>query len=164
MANSIELAKKYISMLDEVYKNASLTAKLDGAAELVQQVTGTARAMRYFKTAQQTISGSAAGTYWSNYPGVEYIGDAEKTSDGVRMLSAGRIKAVLNLSMSGTVGATGQILKNGQVLKDYTTANVKLQAVVAEGIDVVKGDIIRFKNTSPFTGVSWNATLAILEA
>ena len=37
MPNTIELAKKYIPMLDEVYKNASLTAVLDGAAELVQQ-------------------------------------------------------------------------------------------------------------------------------
>ena len=37
MANAIELAKKFIPMLDEVYKNASLTAKLDGAAELAQQ-------------------------------------------------------------------------------------------------------------------------------
>ena len=37
MPNTIELAKKYIPMLDEVYKNASLTAVLDGAAELAQQ-------------------------------------------------------------------------------------------------------------------------------
>lgn len=37
MANTIELAKKYIPMLDEVYKNASLTAKLDGDPNLVQQ-------------------------------------------------------------------------------------------------------------------------------
>lgn len=37
MANTIALAKNYIPLLDEVYKNASLTAKLDGAAELAQQ-------------------------------------------------------------------------------------------------------------------------------
>lgn len=37
MANTIELAKKYIPILDEVYKNASLTAKLDGDPTLVQQ-------------------------------------------------------------------------------------------------------------------------------
>ena len=37
MANSIEVAKKYVPMLDEVYKNASLTAKLDGPADLVQE-------------------------------------------------------------------------------------------------------------------------------
>lgn len=37
MANSIALAKKYIPLLDEVYKLASLTAKLDGPAELAQQ-------------------------------------------------------------------------------------------------------------------------------
>ena len=36
MANSIELAKKYVPLLDEVYKVASLTAKLDGASELAQ--------------------------------------------------------------------------------------------------------------------------------
>lgn len=37
MANIIELAKAYVPLLDEVYKNASLTADLDGASELVQQ-------------------------------------------------------------------------------------------------------------------------------
>lgn len=37
MANTIELAMKYVPLLDEVYKLASLTAKLDGAPELVQQ-------------------------------------------------------------------------------------------------------------------------------
>ena len=37
MGNSIALAKKYVPLLDEVYKNAALTADLDGAAELVQQ-------------------------------------------------------------------------------------------------------------------------------
>lgn len=38
MANSIALFKQYIAgVLDEVYKNASLTAVLDGAPELVQQ-------------------------------------------------------------------------------------------------------------------------------
>lgn len=38
MANSIALFKQYIAgVLDEVYKNASLTAVLDGANDLVQQ-------------------------------------------------------------------------------------------------------------------------------
>ena len=37
MANVIELAKKFIPMMDEVYKLSSLTAVLDGAAELAQQ-------------------------------------------------------------------------------------------------------------------------------
>ena len=37
MANNIALNKKYVTMLDEVYKNASLTAKLDGNPDLVQQ-------------------------------------------------------------------------------------------------------------------------------
>lgn len=37
MANNISLAQKYVPLLDEVYKTASLTAKLDGAAELAQQ-------------------------------------------------------------------------------------------------------------------------------
>ena len=36
MANNIELFKKYITLLDEVYKNASLTAELDGDPALVQ--------------------------------------------------------------------------------------------------------------------------------
>lgn len=37
MANNIELFKKYVPLLDEVYKEASLTSVLDGAAELAQQ-------------------------------------------------------------------------------------------------------------------------------
>lgn len=37
MANNIALAKQFVPMLDEVYKNASLTAKLDGASDLAQQ-------------------------------------------------------------------------------------------------------------------------------
>ena len=37
MANTIALAEKFIPVLDEVYKEASLTAVLDGASDLVQQ-------------------------------------------------------------------------------------------------------------------------------
>lgn len=35
--NAIELAKQFVPILDEVYKNASLTSDLDGAAELARQ-------------------------------------------------------------------------------------------------------------------------------
>lgn len=37
MPNSITLAKQFVPILDEVYKLASLTSKLDGASELVTQ-------------------------------------------------------------------------------------------------------------------------------
>lgn len=37
MANSITLAQKFVPMLDEVYKMASLTSDLDGAPELARQ-------------------------------------------------------------------------------------------------------------------------------
>lgn len=37
MANSIALAKVYTSMLDEVYKQASLTSVLDGATDLMRE-------------------------------------------------------------------------------------------------------------------------------
>lgn len=37
MPNAIELAKQFVPILDEVYKNASLTSDLDGAAELARQ-------------------------------------------------------------------------------------------------------------------------------
>jgi hypothetical protein len=37
MANNIALFKQYVPLLDEVYKNASLTSVLDGSPELVQQ-------------------------------------------------------------------------------------------------------------------------------
>ena len=37
MPNSIALAKKYVPVLDEIYKNASLTADLDGPNDLVRE-------------------------------------------------------------------------------------------------------------------------------
>lgn len=37
MANAITLAEQFVPILDEIYKEASLTAKLDGAPELAQQ-------------------------------------------------------------------------------------------------------------------------------
>lgn len=37
MANAITLAQQFIPILDDIYKQASLTADLDGAAELVRQ-------------------------------------------------------------------------------------------------------------------------------
>lgn len=37
MANTMNLSKKFIPMLDEVYQSACLTAVLDGSSELVQQ-------------------------------------------------------------------------------------------------------------------------------
>lgn len=37
MPNTIALAKQFVSILDEIYKLASLTSKLDGASELVRQ-------------------------------------------------------------------------------------------------------------------------------
>ena len=37
MANNIALAKTFVPILDEIYKLASLTSKLDGAAELARQ-------------------------------------------------------------------------------------------------------------------------------
>lgn len=36
MPNAIELAKQFVPVLDEVYKNASLTSDLDGASELAR--------------------------------------------------------------------------------------------------------------------------------
>lgn len=37
MPNSIQLAEQFVSVLDDVYKNASLTGDLDGAADLARQ-------------------------------------------------------------------------------------------------------------------------------
>ena len=41
MANSITLFKKYIDMLDEVYKQSSLTSILDGDSTLVRAGANT---------------------------------------------------------------------------------------------------------------------------
>ena len=41
MANSITLFKKYTDLLDEVYKNASVTSMLDGDMSLVQMGANT---------------------------------------------------------------------------------------------------------------------------
>ena len=36
MANSIELAKKYVPLLDEVYKNSAKTGTLESGADMVR--------------------------------------------------------------------------------------------------------------------------------
>ena len=41
MANSIQTFKKYIDLLDEVYKNASKTSMLDGDNSLVKAGSNT---------------------------------------------------------------------------------------------------------------------------
>jgi len=41
MANTIALAKKYVAMLDEVYKLAALTADLESDASLAREGANT---------------------------------------------------------------------------------------------------------------------------
>lgn len=97
MANSIELAKKYISMLDEVYKNASLTAKLDGAAELVQQGANANELII------PTIEMQGLGDYDRNNGYVN--GDVTMTNATVKCnFNRGRMFSVDNLDNAETAG------------------------------------------------------------
>lgn len=58
MANNIELAKKYLPMLDEIYKRASLTTALDQT--VVQILDGNA--VKVFKTSMQGLGNYGRNT------------------------------------------------------------------------------------------------------
>lgn len=76
MANAIELAKKFVPMLDEVYKLSSLTSKLDGNPDLVQ-AGANANEMIIPKLTMQGL-----GNYSRN--GGYVAGDVTMTSETVK--------------------------------------------------------------------------------
>lgn len=97
MANSIELAKKYVPMLDEVYKLASVTAKLDGAPELVQQGANANELI------VPTLDMQGLGDYSRNSGYVS--GDVTMTNETVKCnFDRGRMFSVDNMDNAETAG------------------------------------------------------------
>lgn len=97
MANTIELAKKYIPILDEVYKNASLTAVLDGAPELVRQGANANELI------VPTLDMQGLGDYDRNSGYVS--GDVTMTNETVKCnFDRGRMFTVDNMDNEETAG------------------------------------------------------------
>lgn len=97
MANNIELAKKYVPLLDEVYAAASLTAKLDGAAELAQQGANANELII------PMLSMQGLGDYSRNSGYVE--GDVTMTNETVKCnFDRGRMFSVDNMDNAETAG------------------------------------------------------------
>lgn len=103
MANNIALAKKFIPMLDEVYKSASLTAVLDGASELVQQGANANELIIPMLDMQ------GLGDYNRNSGYVQ--GDVTMTNETVKCnFDRGRMFSVDNMDNQETAGlAFGQL-------------------------------------------------------
>lgn len=139
MANSITLAKQFIPILDEVYKNASLTAKLDGAADLVRQ-GANANELIIPKISMQ---GLAAYSRNSGY----VAGDVTLTNETVQCnFDRGRMFQV-------------------DYMDDLETAGIAFGRLAGEFIRtkvVPEIDAFRFATYASATGISKVATAATL--
>jgi hypothetical protein len=97
MANSIALAKKFVPILDEVYKLASLTSDLDGAPELAQQGANANELIIPKMEMQGLAAYSRNGGYVS--------GDVTLTNETVTCnFDRGRMFTVDNLDNEETAG------------------------------------------------------------
>ena len=97
MANSIALFKSYVAMLDEVYKLASLSSVLDGAAELAQQGANVNELII------PKISMDGLANYSRN--GGYVAGDVTLTNETVKCnFDRGRMFSIDNLDNAETAG------------------------------------------------------------
>lgn len=139
MANSIALAKQFVAMLDEVYKVASLTSDLDGAAELVR-AGANANELIIPK-----LSMSGLGDYSRNSGYVD--GDVTLTNETVQCnFDRGRMFTVDNMD-------------------NQETANIAFGRLAGEFIRtkvVPELDAFRFAKYAGITGISKVATGATL--
>lgn len=103
MANAITLAQTFVPILDKVYKNASLTAVLDGNPELVRQ------GANYNELIIPKISMQGLGDYSRN--GGYVHGDVTLNNETVKCnFDRGRMFTVDNMDNMETVGiAFGQL-------------------------------------------------------
>ena len=103
MANAITLAKTFIPVLDKVYKQASLTAKLDGAADLARQ------GANYNELIIPKLDMQGLGDYSRNDGYVK--GDVTLTNETVKCnFDRGRMFQVDNMDNLETAGiAFGQL-------------------------------------------------------
>lgn len=139
MANSITLAKQFVPILDEVYKNASLTANLDGADDLVRQ-GANANELIIPKISMQ---GLAAYSRNSGY----VAGDVTLTNETVQCnFDRGRMFQV-------------------DYMDDLETAGIAFGRLAGEFIRtkvVPELDAFRFATYASATGISKVATAATL--
>ena len=139
MANSIALAKQFVAMLDEVYKVASLTSDLDGAAELVR-AGANANELIIPK-----LSMSGLGDYSRNSGYVD--GDVTLTNETVQCnFDRGRMFTVDNMD-------------------NQETANIAFGRLAGEFIRtkvVPELDAFRFAKYAGITGISQVAAGATL--
>ncbi len=139
MANSITLAKQFIPILDEVYKNASLTANLDGAADLVRQ-GANANELIIPKISMQ---GLAAYSRNSGY----VAGDVTLTNETVQCnFDRGRMFQVDYMDNLETAG-----IAFGRLAGEFIRTKV-----------VPELDAFRFATYASATGISKVATAATL--
>ena len=131
MANAITLAKTFIPILDKIYKNASLTAVLDGNPELVRQ------GANYNEMIIPKISMQGLGDYSRN--GGYVSGDVTLTNETVKCnFDRGRMFTVDNMDNMETAGiAFGQL--SGEFLRTKVVPEL---------------DAFRFASYAGTTGIS----------
>lgn len=139
MANAITLAKQFVPILDEVYKAASLTAKLDGAADLVR-AGANANELIIPKLSMQ---GLAAYSRNAGY----VSGDVTLTNETVACnFDRGRMFQVDNMDNLETAG-----IAFGRLAGEFIRTQV-----------VPELDAFRFAKYASTTGISKVATAATL--
>lgn len=139
MANAITLAQTFVPILDKVYKNASLTAVLDGNPELVRQ------GANYNELIIPKISMQGLGDYSRN--GGYVHGDVTLNNETVKCnFDRGRMFTVDNMDDMETVGiAFGQL--GGEFLRTKVAPEL---------------DAFRFAQYAGTTGISKVGTPAAL--
>ena len=139
MANSITLAKQFVPILDEIYKNASLSAKLDGAADLARQ-GANANELIIPKLSMQGL-----GAYSRNSGYVS--GDVTLTNETVQCnFDRGRMFTVDYMDNLETAG-----IAFGRLAGEFIRTKV-----------VPELDAFRFATYASTTGISKVATAATL--
>lgn len=139
MANAITLAKQFVPILDEVYKMASLTAKLDGASDLVR-AGANANELIIPKLSMQ---GLAAYSRNAGY----VSGDVTLTNETVTCnFDRGRMFQVDNMDNLETAG-----IAFGRLAGEFIRTQV-----------VPELDAFRFAKYASTTGISKVATPATL--
>lgn len=139
MANSIALAKAYVPLLDEVYKEASLTAELDGAPELVSQGANANELI----IPKMSMQGLADYSRNSGY----VTGDVTMTNETVACnFDRGRMFSIDNMDNQETAG-----IAFGRLAGEFIRTKV-----------VPELDAFRFAKYAGTTGISKVATGATL--
>lgn len=135
MANSIALAQQYVPLLDEVYKMASLTSKLDGNPDLVRQGANANELII------PKMSMDGLGDYSRN--GGYVSGDVTMTNETVACnFDRGRMFSVDNMDNMETAG-----IAFGRLASEFIRTKV-----------VPELDAFRFASYAGLTGISKIAT------